>query len=65
MGWRHHEEVGPDRTVHVWPEDDETHATEPGDGLCWCRPRALELDGGKVLVLHHDALDRSGLGRSA
>lgn len=58
MAWRHHTEIGADRTVHVWPEDDLPHMVEPGDGQCWCEPEMEETEQGTVLVSHRDMLDR-------
>lgn len=60
MGWRTHTELGPDRTVHTWPEDDvQEHLTEPDcKTFCWCDPEVLVFDNGNLQVVHRDALDR-------
>lgn len=60
MGWLYHTQIGPDRTLHSWPQDDSiTHVT--GGGTCPCLPELEDVDGLAVLVKHRDALDRLGL----
>ncbi len=58
-GWRVHDDVGADRTVHVWPESDAI--AHDLTGRCICGPAVEEQPSGNVLVTHHslDAREQS------
>jgi len=51
-GWRYPTDVGPDRTVHVWPDGPDA-VDHDLDGPCICGPKLEEQPNGNVLVVHH------------
>jgi hypothetical protein len=57
MGWRSQEEIGPDRTIHIWPEYEEGHVVD-GSAACPCRPDPEFYENGNIMVVHRDELDR-------
>jgi hypothetical protein len=56
--WSVDNDVLPDNTLHVWPNNDlHAHAISVGEH-CWCKPRLEEQPNGIVMVVHKSADQR-------
>lgn len=51
MKWNYHTDIGVDRTVHVWPENDVVG--HDLDGTCVCVPLVVTYANGVSQIIHH------------